>query len=313
MKKRFVVGLDVGGTNIKFGLTDSAGKILARSNLTTSSFIADKTELINAFVDGCLNLIHQNNLNKKDILGIGIGLPGLIDVRKGLVRFLPNIPGWKDIPLKRILEKKIQIPVFLDNDVNVITLGEWKFGAGVGFKNFVCMTLGTGVGSGLILNNELYRGEGFTAGELGHVPLNENGPKCKCGGIACLERYVGNKPLQEKAARKFGNKNITLEEMDRLAKQGDPRALQFWRETAQQIGLGLVSVVNLLNPKRIIIGGGVSKAYQHLFREIEDTIRKRAISVPAAMVKVIRAKLGDSAGILGTYVLVNEFIHERVR
>ena len=301
----FVLGIDVGATNIKFGLVDSRGKIVATSNLATASFLSHKRTLIQGLLQGCLALLKKHHLEEKDILGVGMGLPGLVDGIRGIVRFLPNIPGWKDVPLKEIMERRLRIPTFLDNDVNLITLAEWKFGAGKGIRNMVCLTLGTGVGSGLILDNRLYRGEGFAAGELGHVPLNEKGPVCNCGGRACLERYVGNRYLQKEAARIFKNKNLSLEDIDRLASQGDQRAKRFWAEAARHIGCGLVGVVNLLNPRRIVIGGGISNAYRHLFPTIRETLKKRAMRTPAQMVEIVRAQLGPRAGVLGAYVLVN--------
>jgi len=305
MNKPFVLGVDIGGTNIKLGLVDAAGKIISKSNLVTATFLSHKNQLIDGLLQGCEQLIQKNYLQKNDIAGIGIGLPGLIDAQKGIARFLPNIPGWKNVALKNIIEKKIGVATFIDNDVNLMTLGEWKFGAGQGFSNMVCMTLGTGVGGGLIINNELYRGEGFSAGELGHIPLNEEGPPCNCGGKGCLERYVGNKYLLEKAQKLFKKKHISLEEINHLASLGNPKALQFWQETGTYIGLGLVSVVNILNPQRIIIGGGISNASKHLFPVIEETIKTRAMNIPARMVKIVKAKLADEAGIMGAYVLLN--------
>ena len=301
----------MGGTNVKCGLVSLDGSVISRTHLITASFISDKNQLIHALCGVCLQLLQKNHLEKKDILGVGIGLPGLVDVPKGVVKFLPNIPGWENVALKNIMEKKIKIPVFLDNDVNVITLGEWRFGAGIGITDLVCLTLGTGVGGGLILNNALYRGPGFTAGELGHIPLNEEGPSCNCGGRGCLERVVGNKYLLEKAQKIFGKRDLTLEEVDGLADQENSAALKFWKETAAHIGVGLVGVVNLLNPKRIIIGGGIAKAHRHLFPVILQTIRKRAMSVPASMVQLRRAKLGDRAGIMGARVLVDQVIYAR--
>jgi len=165
-------------------------------------------------------------------MGIGFGLPGLINPESGIVTFLPNIAGWKKVPLKKIMEEKTGLKTFIDNDVNLVTLGEWQFGAGIGSKNLICMTLGTGVGSGLIFNGALYRGEGFVAGELGHMPLNEKGLSCNCGGEACFERYVGNRYLMARAGKIFKNKNIQLEEVFALAEHGNVRAVQFWEEVA---------------------------------------------------------------------------------
>lgn len=305
MKNRFVIGIDVGGTNVKLGLVTKEGRIKAKSNLSTKTYRRSPQKLIRAISDAVNGLLKANRLSKKNILGIGVGLPGLINPKKGLVIFLPNIPGWRNIPLKKILQKHLGIPVFIDNDLKLITLGEWKYGAGRGEKNLVCMTLGTGIGSGLVFNNRLYRGAGFAAGELGHVPLNEDGPRCNCGGWGCFERYVGNRYLLERLKVMF-KRPMAIEEAFLLANRGDKRAIQFFKETAEHIGNGLISVVNLLNPRLIVIGGGVSNNQKFLFKTIDRVIKKRAMSVPAKMVKIKRAQLGDVAGIVGASVLVRE-------
>ncbi len=301
--KNFVLGIDVGGTNVKLGVVDNQGKIITRRNLVTGEHVHSKAQLIQAFIDGINTLMMQHRLSPKDFSGIGIGLPGLVDPIKGVVLFLPNIPGWKNVPLKKILEQAVKIPVFIENDVNLIAMGEWKFGAGKGSRNMICMTLGTGVGGGLILNNELYRGEGFAAGEIGHIPLNEEGPACNCGGFACFEGAVGNRQLTEKTKKTFGIE-LSPQQIGDLAGQNDPRAIKFWEETGVRIGNGLTGVVNLLNPPLIVIGGGVSNNYAFLAKTIKATIKRRAMKVQAAMVKIVRAKLGDDAGILGAQVLV---------
>ena len=309
--KHYTVGIDVGGTNIKFGLVNRLGSIVARASLDTKQFHRNKKKLINALCEEITNLICSKNLKSKNISGIGFGLPGLIDSKKGVVNFLPNVPGWKNVPLKAIVQKKLHIPTFIDNDVNLVTLGEWKFGAGRGYQNMLCMTLGTGVGAGLVLNSALYRGEGFVAGDLGHMPLNEKGPNCNCGGWGCFERYVGNGRLLLKARKIFKKKDIQLPDIYKLANGGNVRAISFWNDTAVHIGNALVGVVNLLNPRLIVIGGGVSNNYKFLGTTIKTIVRKRAMNVQAKMVKIVRAKLGDDAGIIGAQVLVKEAIGER--
>ena len=308
---KYVFGVDIGGTNIKMGLVGPKINVIDKTKFATKSFSRDRKKLIKAIVGHIDELIVKNGLVKKDICGIGVGLPGLVDTPRGVVRFLPNIPGWRDVPLKKDLEKKLGIPVFLENDVNLITLGEWRYGAGRDSKNMVCMTLGTGVGSGLILDGQLYRGPGFAAGELGHVPLNEEGPACGCGGYGCLESYVGNKRLVARAQEIMKRKEVTLEEMNALAKEGNAGALKFWQETATHIGNGLVGVVNMLNPERIVIGGGVSNNHEFLFKTINAVIKKRAMMTQSSMVKIVRAKLGNDAGILGAQVLVRSHFSRR--
>lgn len=302
--KKYVVGVDVGGTNIKLGLVHPRGFVIARSHFPTKPFSSSKKELIKAIADQIEKIISSNGLKHKEVAGVGIGLPGLINFDQGIVRFLPNIPGWKNVPLKTILERKLKLPVFVENDVKLITLAEWKFGAGKGVKNLICMTLGTGVGSGLILDNRLYRGAANAAGELGHVPLNEQGPACNCGGYGCYERYVGNKPLFAFASEIMNKPEMTTQKMFALAEKGNKKALRFWRESATHIGNGLVGVVNLLNPELIIIGGGVSNNEKYLFPVIKEVIKKRAMSLQGSIVKIKRAKFKDDAGIVGAQVLV---------
>ncbi len=302
------IGVDVGGTNIKLGLVTSSGRIIAKTNLITKSYIHHPHHLIDALVAAIRILIKDNSKRIEDIAGIGIGLPGLVDVVRGVVVFLPNIPGWRDVPLCVMMRQKLNIPVFLDNDVNLITLGEWRLGIGKGYANLVCITLGTGVGGGLVLNNALYRGEAFVAGEIGHLPLNERGPRCNCGGYGCFERAVGNHFLQKKAAGLFRKKHIRLEDVYVLARGGNRRAIQFWDEIGTHIGNALVGVVNLLNPRLIIIGGGVASNYRFMVQAIRRTIKVRAMKVQKEMVAIVQAKLGADAGILGAHILVKEAI-----
>jgi glucokinase len=302
--KQYVVGVDVGGTNIKLGVVDPSGQVIVRTSFPTKPFASSRIKLIAALAREIEASISIAGLNKKQIAGVGIGVPGLVDYEKGIVRFLPNIPGWKNVHLKSILQQRIKIPVFVDNDVKIITLAESKFGAGKGVRNLVCLTLGTGVGAALILNGQLYRGEDNAAGELGHVPLNEHGPRCNCGGFGCFERYVGNRALFELAGRVMGTRGRSTEEMYALAQQGNKKALVFWKTAARHIGNGLVGIVNLLNPRLIIIGGGISHNEKFLFKTITETIRGRAMSLQGSAFKIKRAKFKDDAGIIGAYVLV---------
>lgn len=307
---KYIIGIDFGGTNIKLGLVNQSGKIVCRDRLDTRSCIQSKTLLITNLVQKINNLLQSNHLSAKQISGIGIGLPGLIDPVQGIVKFLPNVPGWKNVPLVQILEKKLNIPTYIDNDVNLVALGEWEYGAGAGYANLVCLTLGTGVGGGLILDGRLYRGEGYVAGEVGHMPLNEDGPKCNCPGTACLERYVGNRTLEQKAARLFNKENITLEEVYALADQSDEKAIQFWNETATHIGNGLIGLVNLLNPRVIVLGGGVANAFKFIKGPLTKIIKARSMTVQSKMVKIVRAQLGDDAGIIGAQILIKDLKHK---
>lgn len=305
MKSKFIIGIDLGATNVKIGLLNSQGKILKRINLATKNF-AGRYKLLAKIVETIRNILEENKLHTKDILGVGIGLPGPIDFQNGIVDYLPNIPGWRKFPIKRWFISKTGLPTFVDNDVNLIALAESRMGAARNSNNMICITLGTGVGGGIIINKNLYRGSSFSAGEVGHMPITENGPRCNCGGRGCLERFVGNRRILDKAKRKFKNNNISLENLSALARKGNPKALAIWREAGKHIGIALSGVVNLLDPDKIVIGGGVAKAGKVLFEEIRRTIKSRAMPTQAKTVKIVQAKLRDQAGILGAAILVKE-------
>ncbi len=209
------------------------------------------------------------------------------------------------MPFAGILKKKISLPVFIDNDANVMALAEFKAGAARGSRNAVCLTLGTGVGGGLILDGKLYRGSSYAAGEIGHMPLNESGPKCNCGGIACLESYIGNRRIAAHVKRVFG-KDIPLDEVSRMANEGNAKARGVWVGVGTKLGVSLAGIVNLLNPDCIVIGGGVAKAGRLLFDTVNKTIGERAMPVQAKAVKVVAAKLGYDAGMIGAGFLVKE-------
>jgi glucokinase len=204
--------------------------------------------------------------------------------------------------------------VFVDNDVNMMAFGEYCYGAGRHSRNLFCMTLGTGVGGAFIIDGAMYRGKSFSAGEVGHIPLNEKGPRCPCGGKACLERYVGNKEIARLAHAAYGkvlpanvrraltqekSSEITPRALARLAREGDAKARKLWFRIGGFIGLGLVTIVNLYNPDTIVIGGGVAGAGKFLFDPIRRTIAQRAMRLPGKVVSIKKAKLAEDAGIIG--------------
>ena len=304
MVKKFIIAIDLGGTNLKCALLDSNLKIKARSSFGTKSF-DNKYRLIQGITDAIDSFILKQKLTRSAILGIGIGVPGPVDTLKGIVHFLPNIPGWKEVKLKLILEQKTKLPVFVDNDAKLMTLAEHEAGAAKNYKNVLCLTLGTGVGGGLIINDLLYRGPDNAAGEVGHFPLNARGPQCGCGAWGCLETYVGNHRLINDARKLFGPK-ITLERVSALAQENNLKAISFWSQVGKKLGLALSGVINLLNLEMIVIGGGVSSSGKVLFENIRQTILRRAMRVQAKRVRVVKAKLGMDAGIIGAGYLVKK-------
>jgi glucokinase len=303
MVKKFVIAIDLGGTNLKCALLDERLKIKAKSSFSTKSF-DNKNKLICGISEAVKSLILKQRLKRSAILGVGVGVPGPVDTFNGMVHFLPNIPGWKEVKLKKILEQKIKLPVFIDNDAKLMTLAEHEAGAAKNYKNALCLTLGTGVGGGLIINGLLYRGTDNAAGEIGHFVLNERGPLCGCGARGCLEAYVGNYRILKDARKLFGPK-ITLEEVSALARKHNFKAIDFWGQVGKKLGLALSGILNLLNLDLIVIGGGVSFAGSVLFGNIRRTILLRAMCQQAKRVRIVRAKLGIDAGIIGAGYLGN--------
>ena len=306
MKKKFILSVDLGGTNLKIGLLDSKYNFLFKQVLSTSLHCT-KESLIKATVYAIENIIKFRSLKRQEIFGVGLGLPGPIDVEQGLVHFLPNIPGWREVRLRSILEKKLKLAVALDNDANLMCLAEYKLGAAKGSRNAVCLTLGTGVGGGIIIDASLYRASTFAAGEIGHIPINEEGPQCNCGGRACLEAYVGNNRIMAQVRKVFGH-GMSLEEVSSLARKGNKKAIALWETVGKRLGIALVGVVNLLNPDCIVIGGGVANAGKVLFDKIKEVVKNQAMKIQAEHVKILKAKLGSDAGLIGAAILAKEGI-----
>lgn len=305
-KRSYIIGIDVGGTNLKIALFDLRLRLLRRETLATGRF-RRKEELIRAICGAVEGIIAHHGIKKSRVCGVGLGLPGPVDPARRLVHFFPNIPGWKEVSLGSLLERKVRLPVRMDNDAKVMALAEHRLGAAKGAGNAICLTLGTGVGSGIIIDGEIYRGRDNAAGEIGHMPINERGPRCNCGGMACLEAYIGNRRIMARARKIFG-RAITLEEASLLARKGNAAACSLWKEAGRHLGTALVAAANVFNPERIVIGGGVSEAGRVLFDEVRRTVSARAMRVQAKGLVIAKAKLGSDAGLIGAALLVKEGI-----
>lgn len=314
--KKFRIGVDIGGTNIKIALVDLKGSIVY-SNTTPTRAEMGYEYTINNIKQAVYDLMKETKASAENIEAIGFGFPGQIDYKKGVVRMLPNIPGWVDVPVAKIMEDEFKIPTRLDNDVRCAALGELNFGAGKGCENLICITVGTGIGSGLIINGKLVRGAANAAGEIGHIKLSlGDGPLCGCGDFACFEAYASGPAIVAMAKEYIAGgksskyKEMATEELSpyivaQAAIQGDPVAKKIYEKMGETIGIGLASVVNLLNPEKIIIGGGVADAGDILFDPIKETIAKRAMPIQAKAVQIVPAQLGNSAGVIGASLLID--------
>ncbi len=315
MTKR--IGIDVGGTNVKIALVDENGKIIYSNSVPTYAQMGYEYT-VNNIKQAIRDLMKETNTESKDIQGIGFDFPGQVDYKTGVVKLAPNIPGWVNVPIAQMIEDEFHIPTRIDNDVRCAALGELKFGAGKGCENFVCITVGTGIGSGLVINGQLVRGAANAAGEIGHIKLQmHGGPICGCGDTGCLEAFASGPSIVAMAVDYLkSGKSAKFREMAgvdgeitpyivaKAAEAGDPVAKRIYEIMGEYIGMGLVSVINLLNPEKVIIGGGVAESGDLLLAPIRKTIKERAMVIAGESVEIVPAQLGNSAGVIGASMLV---------
>ncbi|MBI3321365.1 MAG: ROK family protein [Candidatus Omnitrophica bacterium] len=312
----WVVGIDFGGTNIKAGLISPTGRVVSTRLLSSLRFRRPS-----AFVQGISEMVGsltaEAGLRPAALCGVGVGAPGPIDPRRGIVHSLVNVPGWREVPLGRQLARRLKCRCLVDNDANLVALGEWRFGAGAQAKHVIALTLGTGVGGGVIINGKLYRGVSGSAGEVGHMVIDPRGRRCSCGARGCLEAQVGTaailsmarrairrgaEPLKTLARQARGQLTPAL--VSRAAMAGDQAARAVWMEIGRSLGIGVGNVLNLLNPERLVIGGGVANAWALFAPTLIRTVRAQAMPVSAHAARILRARLGHHAGILGAAVLL---------
>lgn len=316
---KFAIGVDLGGTFIKAGVVSISGEVLIEDSIPTE---AEKGP--SHVIEQISKIVKKLNENFKngEIIGVGIGAPGQVDPQGG-VKYPPNFPGWTVVYLAKEVEKKTGLKSVVDNDANVAAIGEAKFGAGKEHPNFIMVTLGTGIGGGIIIGGKIYRGPTGGAGEIGHVSINFEGPKCNCGNYGCVEAYVGQKYLSNWVAKEL-EKNpsskiveIVNGDLSKIepyiislaAEQGDEFAMNVWKKAGFYVGVMLASVMNLFDINVAVVGGGIAKAGKILFDAMNETVRARALKPIAEKAIVIPATLGNRAGILGAGALAFEEIN----
>jgi glucokinase len=309
--QKTAIGVDLGGTNLRFGLVREDEKIITRRG--TGTMAAEGVEIVlERLTSGIQTLARKAQVAGMKIAGIGIGVPGIISAKEGIVRLSPNLAGWEDIPLRARLMESFSYPVYVENDANAYALGEYWFGAGKGTSCMVCITLGTGVGGGIILDGNIWRGADGMAGEVGHITVNPDGPLCPCGNRGCLERYSSATAVIEMAVaavargEKTSLKNlkkaglaITPEAVADAAKKGDRVAGRIYSEVGKYLGIAIADLINLLNIECIVIGGGLTGAWDLFIGPLKEEVKARAFKIPAKRCRIVRGKLKDDAGILG--------------
>jgi len=314
MKNNYSVGVDLGGTKIKIGLVNSSGRIINKISIDTFAK-EGPDKVVSQIKKGIHTLL---DTNKKTIQGIGIGSPGTVSLKKGTVENPPNLPGWDRVHLGRIITKEFGLPTFVENDANAAAIGELIYGAGKTLNSFLMVTLGTGVGGGIIYNKKLFRGENGGAGEIGHITIDHHGPKCKCGSRGCLETYLGNNYLTKNVIEQLKkNKSSLIYDMlngdlkklnpriiHEASLEGDKFAIGVINNVGTTLGHGMASIVNVFDISTVVIGGGVAGFGKPLFAAVKKSIQARVLTPLRPRIKVRQAKLKNNAGIKGASSLV---------
>jgi len=275
----YVVGIKLTEFNATCALTDLEATVIAKSSMKISGHAPE--QVTNALAQMVIEVIREKKIPKKQLLGVGVGLAGIVDAEEGILRQSP-IYGWEDIPLRDMLQNKLRVPVYIENDVNTLTLTEKWYGHGQGIENFLTVTIGRGIGLGIVANGQFYRGQHGGAGEFGHTTINPDGPLCDCGKHGCLEAYVGDPGLVRTAQEAIARGEISssvqnLEDLLALAQAGNSAAVKIFSNAGRILGIGIANLINLFNPKKIIISGEGTREGDFLFASMKESIQQNTM------------------------------------
>jgi glucokinase len=314
-----VLGVDTGGTKTSLAAVDGRGRILFSEEIPSPS--DEEKKMVKALLDLVDWGLSESSSKGLEVMGIGLGSAGFILRDEGILIESPNV-SWSMVPLRQLVGERAGLPTFLDNDANVAALGERFTGACQGIDDFVCLTLGTGIGGSICIGGKVYRGHRGTAAEIGHMIIEPEGPLCECGNRGCLEALASGTALEREAARFMVDDNssvlrrmcdgdtsrISGEMISEAAEQGDPAALKAFSYIAHYLGLGLVSLIHLLDPEIVVIGGGVSRSGHLLLDEVRGVVRERGVPALVEDTQIVLSALGRDAGLIGSAALAWEGI-----
>lgn len=312
-RQPFTIGVDLGGTNLRIAAVSPEGRILEKISLDTE--VTEGRERVVA--DMCAAVAEiERRLEQSRLVGIGIGVPGIINLANGMIRQSPNLPGWSDFPVRDDIERRLGTHVILENDANAAALGEKWVGAGRNTSGLCMITVGTGIGGGLILNGRIWHGQDGMAGELGHMTIDPNGALCGCGNLGCIEAYasagaitrmamaairVGRSPGLAREAESLGE--LTAEIVYIKAKQGDLVAREIFEMVGRSLGVGLANLINIFNLPLYVIGGGVARGWDAFAPSLMAEVRKRSLVFRSTAPRIEPSALGAEAGLLGAAYL----------
>ena len=320
-ENKFILGVDVGGSKIAAAVATTQGKILARGYNPTSAQ-AGPNIVINRILVTMEETLSRSKVDAAQLSGIGIGVAGIIDSENGKVIFSPNLPGWRELPLKDIVQQHFGILTYLANDASLAALGEWSFGLGRKVANLIYVSVGTGIGGGIIVDGNLYTGASGAAGEIGHMTVDVNGQRCNCGNTGCWETLASGTALAREAVKRIaqGEQTTIMKLVDgdmsqidakiifEAAQQGDELANELISRLGFYLGVGLANLVNIFNPELILIGGGVAKMNDLLLQPAISVVKERAFEIEANIVEIRPALLGDDSCLLGAVALVSKYL-----
>jgi glucokinase len=316
--KKWIVGVDLGGTNIVVGvlpMDGNNGNVLGLRSVPTEAHRGAKyvVDRIIHLIDECIDeVLSRHGGTRADIAGVGMGSPGPLDRATGTVLNTPNL-GWRNFPLRDLVCNAVDLPATLDNDANCATYGEWWLGAGRNVDTLIGLTLGTGIGGGIVLNGEIFHGVSDAAGEIGHMTIDSTGRRCKCGNYGCLEAYASGPAIALRAVEGIEAgaesilpalvngrlESVTAATVYEAVVLGDVYANEVMRETAKLLGTGVANMINILNPGMVVISGGVTRAGDHLFVPLRAEVRRRAFRSAEEACQIVSGQLTEVAGVIG--------------
>jgi glucokinase len=311
---RFILGIDIGGTNLVVGSVAEDGSVLHAMGTEPTHAEAGATAVVDRIVALAERAIARTRREVPGarIAGVGVGAPGPLDTKSGIVLLTPNL-GWVNMPLRQIIHDRLGLPAALDNDANCAVLGEWWVGAARGARHAIGITIGTGIGGGLVLDGKLYHGASDVAGEIGHTTIDTEGRRCKCGNYGCLEAYASGPNIAMRAieaveagaesslSRLVGGdlKKITAQTVYEAAREGDELALEVVNDTAKFLGAGIANLLNIFNPEVVVVCGGVTLAGDHLFVPLRREVARRAFKPAVQACRIVPGELLNTAGVYG--------------
>ncbi|GAA4764615.1 MULTISPECIES: ROK family transcriptional regulator [Streptomyces] len=297
-----VIGVDFGHTHLRVAIGNLAHQVLAEESepldvdASSAQGFGRAEELVN-------RLVEQAGISREKVVGVGLGVPGPIDVESGTLGSTSILPGWSGINPSEELSGRLGVPVHVDNDANLGALGEMVWGAGRGVRDLAYIKVASGVGAGLVIDGQIYRGPGGTAGEIGHITLDESGPVCRCGNRGCLETFAAARYVLPLLQPSYGGE-LTMERVVQLAREGDPGCRRVVADVGRHVGSGVANLCNLLNPSRVVLGGDLAEAGELVLGPIRDSVSRYAIPSAARRLSVAPGALGGRAEVLGALALV---------